>query len=204
MRPISIEALIPIVIVIIGALGWLLKRWITGSHYSDDAQSIKTAVELQVWLAEKGLSFHEARALRDALRSGRQPITPAIAEAITQRRPIPGPDLDTLNSGVQEKIDFSETAVGMKMGLSMQLTQLDAEIDFLIASLSNGSTPVRLDAISASHRAWIKFRDKDSQVAALLMEGGTGAPILALSRRVEISEHRRNELQLMVTEESAL
>ena len=204
MPSLLVDAAIPIVAAISGLAGWLLQRRITGARHTEDADSIKQAVEFQKFLTGEGLSLSQARQLRDNLRDGRQPITPAMAQAISERQPIPDLLTDEELSVRRNRAEFRDTTVGMKLGLAVRLQQLDAAIDYLLAEIAHDSTPARAQALDAAQNAWKEFRSRDAEAAALLWEGGSGAPLLGLSRQVEMSEQRMNELELMKAEEAAL
>jgi len=202
---IPIEIVAAILVLGGGAIGWWLRRWTTGERHKEEADSIKQAVELRRYLEEQGLSFEEARAIRDGLRQGRQTITPAIAKALSALA-------DVTQAGQAENdfdaelgpIGFSETTYGMKFGLAMRLEQLDAELKYLIEELAHRFSPTRAEALSRSQESWQKFRTDDAAVSELLWEGGTGAPLLGLSRMVNLTEDRIDHLRRMQKEEEGL
>lgn len=190
------QLLIPIVLAVGGAAGWFAQRLITGQHHKEDAESIRQAVELKVYLDQHEITLPEAKQMRDSIRQGMQPISPAMARAISEG--------EAGAAALSSRVDFRDTTIGMKLGMSMRLEQLDAEIGYLVTAVSHDASVARQSAIEASQAAWLEYRTKESEVAELLWEGGSGAPLLGLSRRVEISEARKQELERMVTEEAEL
>lgn len=190
------QILLPLGLATGGAIGWVARRLITGQHHKEDAESIRQAVELKIYLDEKSITLPQARQMRDNLRQGRQPVSPAMARALIEG--------EATSSGIDSRIDFRDTNVGMRLGMSMRLDQLDAEISYLVTALSHDATSARQLAIEASQIAWMDFRAKDGEVAELLWDGGTGAVLLNLSRQVEICEVRKEELNRMVAEQTEL
>ena len=194
------NSLVPVLLTVGGvvctAVGWFARRWITGQHHKEDAESIRQAVELKLFLDQHEISLPEAKQMRDNLRQGKQPVSPAMAKALVES--------EAEAVAVDGRIDFRDTTIGMAQGLSMRLEQLDSEIDYLLTTLSYGASETRQVAIAASQEAWREYRLKDGEVARLLWEGGTGAPLLDLSRQVEISETRKAELEQVIEAEAQL
>lgn len=204
MFGLPVEIAASFLVLVGGALGWVIRRWLTGAHHKEDTDSIKQAVELNSFLQQHGMSFAEARQLRDSLRDGKQLITPAMAKALNEQPERPNSDSDDDSANPTHRIGFSDTTAGMKLGMGMRLEQLNAELQYLIAELSHGFSPAREHALLQAQESWEKFRADDAVVSALLWEGGTGAPLLDLSRQVELTEDRVAQLRRLKEQEEAL
>lgn len=191
------EIVVAILIIGAGGAGYLLDRWIRRSPKTEDADSIYQTVVLRKLLLEEGISFEEARAMRERLYSGREIITPAIAKAIAEQQASGDrvPD-DTVGTGT--------SSIEIAAGLSDRLDHLLGEIDFAMAEVMQGASPARHGAMRQAHAAWEEFVARESEVAGLRWEGGTGAPLLGLARKIELMETRLNELRIMKAEEDAL
>jgi hypothetical protein len=191
------QLLVAVLMIASGAVGYLLDRRIRRSRRSEDVESVAQTIALRRMLNEEGLSFEEARDLRDRFFSGREPITPAIAEAIVNQRQ---PD----DEFPEETFDPGKTTVDMIEGLSARLDDLKVEIEQAMADLMAGASPARLEAMRQAHAAWEEFVRREGGVAGLLWEGGTGAPVLNLATQVQLAENRLNELRLKKVEEDQL
>jgi uncharacterized protein YecT (DUF1311 family) len=191
------ELLIAILMIGSGAAGYYWDRWVRRSRQTEDAQSIAQTIALRRMLAEEGLSFKEARELRDRFFSGREPITPAIARALVDQR-VPEDEVP------DDTLDFGQTTVEMVGGLAERLDALKVEIEKAMSDLMADASPTRIEAMRQAHQAWEEFAAREGDVAGLLFEGGSGAPILNLASQVQLAETRLNELRLMKAEEDAL
>lgn len=61
----------PLAIIVLGGIGYLLRRRITGQAEIEDQESLKRTVKLQQLLDEQGLSLEDAKSLREQFRQGR-------------------------------------------------------------------------------------------------------------------------------------
>lgn len=173
-----------------GAVGYFIDRWLRRSAAHEDTESLVKTVELKRLLDSEGMSFEDAKALRDRLFSGREIITSKMVQAIQDGA------VDMAN----RPLDFADTTLGMRLGMNNRLTELDGIIDFGMAELIQKFSEARQIALHEAHDAWIEFRLREAELAALAFEGGTGAPLLGAARMVELSEQRVELLEQIKAE----
>lgn len=190
----------PLLVLVGGAGGYLLDRIITKKSRSENARSLIEAVELKRRLDEAGLTMHGARELRDAIHKGSLTSNVSLIGIINE-------ELAPLGSHVSDDAkypQFGDTTMGMSEGLSSKLQQIDADIDLVLAELIYQSSSARADAWRISQKSWLVFRRKEAEAAGLLFEGGSGAPILQVSRLVDLAEVRLADLRQALSERESL
>ena len=191
---------VPLLVLAGGAGGYLIDRIITRKSRSEDARSLIETVELKRRLDEAGMTIHGARELRDAIHRGSLSSNTRLIGIINE-------DPAPLGSHVSDDAQypqFGDTTMGMIEGLSAKLKQIDADIDLVLAELIYQSSPARAEAWRNSQRAWLGFRQKEAEAAGLLFEGGSGAPVLRVSRLVDLAEVRFADLRQALSERESL
>jgi uncharacterized protein YecT (DUF1311 family) len=193
-------ALTPLVAIVFAAAGYLLRRWLTGERHREESDSIERAVQLKRLLDAEGMTLEAAVRLRDQLRSPRGPTLMAEARAIAEQQAITSEEQAAQAIAADpeiadREIGFEETTVGMGFKLSAELEGVEAQLRYAIADLAHVSTASRSDALDHAQVAWEGYRDTEAEFAALLFEGGTGAPLLGTARMVELTERRLSDIR---------
>jgi uncharacterized protein YecT (DUF1311 family) len=89
----------------------------------------------------------------------------------------------------------AETTAEMRDCANRRYTQADAELNQVYKQLSSQLEPERRGLLRDAQRAWVAFRDKNAAYVASDAEGGTLSPILEVSERAAMTEHRVQELK---------
>lgn len=182
---------VPLLMLAGGAAGYLLDRIITKKTRSEEARSLIETVELKRRMDEAGMTMDGVRELRDAISKGNLPSNVRMIGIINEK---PAP-LGVHVSDEAESLRFGDTTMGIIEGLRTKLTQIDGDIDLVLAELIYQSSEARAEAWRNSQETWLSFRDNEAEAAGLLFEGGTGAPVLRISRLVELAEVRLADLR---------
>ena len=191
---------VPVLLATAGAAGYLLDRFFTKKGRSEESRSLIETVELKRRLDESGLTLEGARNLRDAIHKGDLNANARLVGIINE---------EPAQLGIHVSDDahyprFGDTTLGMIEGLNTKLKQIDADIDLVLADLIYRSSDARADAWRSSQEKWLAFRQEDGEAFGLLFEGGSGAPVLRLSRLVELAEIRLADLRQELAELDSL
>lgn len=195
---------IGVVTIVAGAIGYFADRWIRRSSGQERADRIIQTLELKRRLREEGLSIEEADAFASGVMQGRYYFGPREIGVLNQ--PTIEPTAPLGEAVVDDTADFgfADTTAGMRLGLGNRLAELEGQMAFALAELKHRASPVRVEAYDVAQRAWEQFACKEAEAAALLFEGGTGAPLLGLGRRISLAEQRLNNLRQQLKEEGDL
>jgi uncharacterized protein YecT (DUF1311 family) len=192
----NLPALIPVVILVLGGIGFLIKRYITGQHHREHAESIEKTLQVKKLLDESGLTIDEAIKLRDVLNGAKQHSETLLKPEYQNPNILSSDDVDDTSLEVYSRTSKFETStVGMDYKLSCNLRKIEADLEFAIADLHSVCSEARSEALEKAQKAWELFRAREAKFASLLFEGGTGAPILAGGKKIELTERRLNEVR---------
>jgi uncharacterized protein YecT (DUF1311 family) len=187
--------LLPVVAALFTGIGYLIKRQLTGERHKENADSIEKAIQLKRLLDVEGMSIEDAKILRDRLHGKRGATIQAEAKAILARESQEISASDFTASPSARRNAFEDTTVGMSYKISVELSAIEGQLDYAVADMASVCTDARADALDAAQKAWEDYRDKEAEFAALLFEGGTGAPLLGASRKIELTELRLGDLR---------
>lgn len=188
------SSLIPLAIVLLTGVGYLIRRRLTGQQHRENEESIERAVRLKRLLTEDGMTIEEAIALRDRIRAGRSAALKAAMEASIDEDAKMTNDFGDESSG-SANVPFEETNLGMRQAFHENLKSLEAQLEDAVADLGAVTSEARAECLKRTQRAWEAFRESEAEFSALLYEGGSGAPLLATARKVELTEQRLAEVK---------
>lgn len=156
---------------------------------------------LKKLLESEGISMTEARELRDEFRRGRGSLTKAEAEAIVEKT-AEAEKFARLEprDGDPHHVRFVDTNFGMQAKAKAELEVLDSQLEYVVNEFAHECSEARQHSLFETQEAWSKFRTAESEFAGLAWEGGSGAPLLALSRMVELTEQRIRDVRLAQAE----
>lgn len=188
--------IIPAVLFVLGGLGFVVKRYITGQHHRENAESLEKALQIKNLLDGAGLTIDEAIKLRDVINGTNRnsEITLKNNNKISEMSSTDD-TCDTSLEGHSRHSKFETTTIGMDYRISCDLRKIEADLEFAIADLHSVCSEARSEALEKAQKAWELFRTREAKFAALLFEGGTGAPILAGGKEIELTERRLNEIR---------
>lgn len=197
----TFAVIVPIVVVALGAIGYLGRRWLTGQAVIEDQESVERAVKLQKLLDEEGLSLDEARALRDKFRASRGGFTQAEADTIAAKlAEAEERENETLGSFESGQIAFEDTTIGMQIKATAELEILDASLEHVVNQLRSNCSESHLQSLEKAQQAWSRYRDANADLASFLAEGGTLAPLLFTVNQIDLTEQRIKEIRLMLAD----
>lgn len=192
---------VPIAAIVLGGVGYLGRRWITGQAHIEDQESLERAIRLQRLLNEEGISLDEAKSLRDQFRQSRGGFTQAEANAIAAKvAEAEEREKETVGLDAPNKTPFEETTIGMGIRARAELDILEESLACAVEQLREDCTENRKNSLDEAQKAWSKFRDADAKLASLLAEGGTLAPLLYTGHQIYLTEQRIKEIRLMKAE----
>lgn len=200
----TIEAfafLVPIVVVVLAAIGYLGRRRITGQAAVEDQESLERAIKLQKLLNEEGLSLDEAKALRAKFRASRGGFTQAEADAIAAKLAEAEERENEADGSIEPRqIPFEDTTIGMQIKATAELEVLDASLEHAVDQLRGNYSESRLKHLEEAQEAWLSYRDADAHLASLYAEGGSLAPLLFTSHQIDLTEQRVKDIRLMLAD----
>ena len=196
----GLELLLPLAIVVLGGIGFLLRRRLTGQAEIEDQESLVRTVKLQQLLDQQGLSLEEAKALREQFRQGRGGITQAEANVIAQK-------VAQAEEREAEHVRheppggaFDETTVGMRFKASAELEGVEEALAYAIEQFREECSADRSESLKKAQEAWETYRNADAELASLLFEGGSLAPLAFTRHQIELTEQRIREIRLMMAD----
>ena len=203
----NLAVVLPFIVCIAGGIGYLLDRVISGKSHIEDQESLERTIRLHKLLQTEGLSLHEAKKMRDEFRRGHGNLLAAEAKTVVQKHvaaqdqgeKLGNPDNEApLN--IDTPIPFEETTAGMRVKAASELEALDAQLHYAVHELAHDLTDARAASLHETQERWFKWRETEAEFAALLFEGGTGAPLLGTARMIELTEQRLRDLALAKAE----
>lgn len=87
------------------------------------------------------------------------------------------------------------TTAEMRDCLNRRYAEVDDELNRVYKQLLSQLDPERRELLRDAQKAWIEFRDKNAAFVASDAEGGTLYPIIEVSERASMTEHRIEELK---------
>jgi len=199
----NLAAVVPILVAVGTGIGILIQRKISGQAHVEDQESIERAIRLHNLLKTENMTLQEAKSLRDRFRRQRGGIVRAEADAIvtmTADAIKREPKIENADADFDKPIPYEHTTAGMRLKAAEELAMLEAQLSYAVSEFAHDCSEARASALYAAQDAWELFRDADSEVAGLLWEGGTGAPLLAIGRRIELTEQRIKDIRLAQAE----
>ena len=88
----------------------------------------------------------------------------------------------------------------MRAKAGAELEALEAELRYALLELKNMSSKSRATSLLEAQADWEKFRDSEATFASLSWEGGSGAPLIYLATKIELTEQRLKALALAKAE----
>lgn len=193
--------LVPIVVVVLAAIGYLVRRWLTGQAAVEDQESLERAIKLQKLLNEENLSLDDAKALRVQFRASRGGFTQAEADAIAAKlAEAEERENETVGSIESGQIAFEDTTIGMQIKATAELEVLDASLEHAVDQLRYSCSESRLKRLEEAQEAWLSYRDADAHLASLVAEGGSLAPLLFTGHQIDLTEQRIKDIRLMLAD----
>jgi uncharacterized protein YecT (DUF1311 family) len=188
-----VGALGTLTVVLLGAVGFLLKRRITGAGRQERAQYLSVAADVLIKMKQAGLEPQQVGQLEAFLNSQ----SPEAAEGTL--KVIEGDDagLEQPDDGLPS-VYWSTHPVQARAYARLEL--LDAMINQQMMELFGLLESDRWELISTSQEAWKEFRKAEAHYAITQYSGGTIAPLIGALRQIAISEHRLKELEAEVNE----
>jgi uncharacterized protein YecT (DUF1311 family) len=83
----------------------------------------------------------------------------------------------------------------MNQQAARDFQKADKELNRVYAKLNKALEPSKQKRLVAAQRAWIKFRDAESDFWASQMEGGSAEPMLNMGHKAHMTEQRTKELK---------
>jgi uncharacterized protein YecT (DUF1311 family) len=197
---IAVETLaifVPIILAAGAAIGWLVKRRVTGQADAEDHASLERTINLNKLLREEGISLEEAKQLREEFKRSKGGLTGAEAQAVAAK-------MAEAEERERERVilddprtPFEETTVGMNIKARAELEVLEGSLAHTVQDFMEECSPARKESLIEAQRAWLEFRDRDAELASLLAEGGTLASMLYVGHQISLTEQRIKEMRLM-------
>lgn len=193
----NLEVFIPLLLAIGAAIGWLIKRQVTGQADAEDHASLERTINLRRLLREEGISLEEAKQLREEFKKSKGGLTGAEAQAVAAK-------VAEAEERERERVilddprtPFEETTVGMNIKARAELEVLEASLEQTVQDFLEECSPARKQSLIDAQQAWLLFRNKDAELASLLAEGGSLASMLFVGHQISLTEQRINEIRLM-------
>lgn len=82
----------------------------------------------------------------------------------------------------------------MNMQAAKDFQKADKELNRVYAKLNKALEPSKRKRLVTAQRAWIKFRDAESDFWASEMEGGSAEPMLYSGHQAQMTKQRTREL----------
>ena len=203
----NLAVVLPLIIFIAGGIGYLLDRLISGKAHTEDQESLERTVRLHKLLQTEGMTIEEAKELREDFRRGNGNLLAAEAKTVVQKHVTAldeGQNLSTSDfeatTDLYASIPFEETTAGMRVKAASELEALDAQLHYAVHELAHDLTDKRASSLHKTQERWFRWRETEAEFAALLFEGGTGAPLLGTARMIELTEQRLRDLALAKAE----
>jgi len=181
----QITALVALVALTAGAVGFFVKRWLGQSSTHERTALLNSLASLHSKMSSGGVGFDQIIALESMVR-GKVAVSTATAEAVTGQ--AEGEVADNLPDGYY-------TTVAMNGRASARFAVVDAQVDEALTELATLVSHTEAEELGKSHTAWKIYRKRQINYASLRFEGGTFSPIYGNLHGIEVTERRIAELQ---------
>ncbi len=180
----------------LASAGWMIQRYITGSHQDEKIVRLDMALKIKEQLERQGISEEEAHLLADRLANGSAALSEQSLKQIEETLPD--------QQDVGHSFTVLDTTAAMGAQLDARLQVLDAEIDELMLKLEMLCDPEFWTALQEAHEAWKTYREAEGHAAYEEMAGGTGRTVNALATSISVTEDRISYLKGFVAEKIEL
>lgn len=181
-----ISALIgALAMAVIGGVGFLLRRWITGEHRREQLAELTGLASVAAAMKAGSVSLEELHTLRRYLRS---PGTPApepssAAAAVLNAEKKEAPDEGPVTQG-----EMNEAAAEALKGA-------EAEMRDVLAELAEVLSPDELRELNEAQRKWDEFAIAHANFVSRLFEGGSMRPLWWITTIDRATRERISELR---------
>lgn len=98
------------------------------------------------------------------------------------------------------KVLFEDTTVAQKLKLGEELDRLNTEMKQLVAQFAHDCSDIRARSLYEAQQEWENYRRAEGEFSSLLFESGTAAPLLGMSRMLELTQQRIQDLRLAMAQ----
>jgi hypothetical protein len=187
----ALPILVPVLVAIIGAVAWLLRRRLTPERTREryelagkilDVRSKLAAAGFDDWQVEQFIATLEHDKTGEKVSSALKAIGSAVAATTEAREP-----------------DVLSTTAAMGARVDARLNVLDAKIERVILDIEiltghnfalSGADPIRYDSdhVRKMHRAWKVYRKRAALSSSQDYAAATMSPVWYLLEEVRIAE----------------
>ena len=170
--------IVALVVAVIGGVGWLIKRLITGERRREAASELTAVVDLLHKLKTSGMTMEEAKRLAAQFGRGDAPS------------PISQQDVIDAKDDVDELPNQYGTTMAMKMRLGAQLDSVSAQLEQALVDLELLLDEDEGKLLGKSQSNWAAYARSEAKLFSSTMSGGTMEGVLFLAEMIEQSEAR--------------
>lgn len=169
-------------------LAFLIRRWWTGESTHERVAHLSTLADLRAKMQAGGMTLEDVRLFEASLSKG---------------------DLATVvQAGAEGTIEGEDgklpprywTTYAMRMRAGARLGSLDAELFELLTDLGTMIDEKEEAELFKVQRAWLAYRQREMRYAASRYDGGTMAPLVAVSHGIRLAEERIEQVRTEVRE----
>jgi uncharacterized protein YecT (DUF1311 family) len=181
----QLGAAVSVTLFIGGAVGFLVKRWLTQSSTHERTALLSSLADLRAKMRTEGVSLDQIIELENMVR-GKVNVSKETAEAVTGQSEVD--DDANLPPGYW-------TTAAMRGRAHARFAVVDAQLDEAFTELATLVSHEETEPLSKSHTAWQTYRDQQIDYAYARYPGGTSGPLYGTLHGIEVTERRLAELQ---------
>lgn len=198
----NLAGLVPLLVLFGMGIGYLIRRQMSGQAHFEDQESLERTIKLKQLLDAEGLSIQDVKELREQFRNRRGSLLGVEARALAIKEAEQATILDDPEGKTWPgKVPFKETNVGISIKAGAELDNLNGQLNFAIVELAQQHSERRALQLYEAQAKWESYREAESEYAALLLEGGTGANLVGVARMIELTEQRLRDVALHQADE---
>jgi uncharacterized protein YecT (DUF1311 family) len=192
ITPERITAAIPLVLLVLGGIGFLIKRHLSHARHQERATLYSNLADLSVKLRNSGLSLDDLQSLELQIKT-----------TVRQKKaaPLPrdeGPTLDVGPAGNEPASYYTNAEMIRRANAALGIA--DAELDAALAELFGMLDESQHHYAQASHDAWLEYRRREAELASSPYEGGSIVPLIEAFEAQAMTEERTRRVRAMVEE----
>lgn len=178
-------ALLPVVVVLLGGAGYLIKRHLSKAHFQERAVLTRTATDMLVQMRQHGFTLEDVKTLESYLM--RQEDFPGGSSSVELI--VRGAALDQQGDRVDELGEPSSSAQ-LNASASKTLEAAETRLSEVAADLMAQLDDAEKRQFVQTQEAWSVFREHQARFTASPVEGGTMYPLLYASTMIDLTEAR--------------
>jgi uncharacterized protein YecT (DUF1311 family) len=170
--------LVALSVALIGGIGWLIKRVITGERRKEAASELTAVLDLLHKLKASGMTMEQAKRLAVEFGKGKMPV------------PVGQQDDVGIVEYSDEEPDQYGTTMAMKMRLGAQLDAVNAQLKQALVDLELLLDENEGQLLEKAQADWEKHARSEATLASSVMSGGTLEGVMFLAEMIDQSGKR--------------